>query len=291
MFIAIDIGNTNTVLGIYEEEKHLYNWRLVSLLRQTEDDLIIQIQSLFEKTNISIEKIDGVGISSVVPILTDTYIALSQKYFHKEPLIVSAALDLGIAINYDNPNSIGADRLCNVVAGYAKYGGPLIIIDFGTATTYDVVASDGGYLGGVIAPGIETSAAGLYQRTAKLPEVELHLPDKIIGTDTVSSMQVGILLGAVDAMTGMINRIQGELQHCGEKKAIVIATGGFSTFIAQQSKIIQHVETNLVLDGIHLIYKRVKKKNKSSFNSSRGYLLFNFLFQSIKLLCFCMVRI
>jgi type III pantothenate kinase len=262
MFFAIDIGNTHTVLGIYEKEKLLIDRRLTSMLQQTQEDLIKQIQSSFKEADISIEKIDGIGISSVVPILTDIYTTMSRNYFQKEPLIVSASLNLGIAIRYDNPNSLGADRLCNAIAGYAKYGGPLIIIDFGTATTYDVVTSSGDYLGGVIAPGIDTSAVDLHQRTAKLPKVELHLPDKIIGTNTVGSMQAGILWGAVDAMTGMIHRIQNELKHHEEKKAIVIATGGFSKFVADHSDVIQHVEEFLVLDGIRMIYERVKRKEK-----------------------------
>ena len=177
---------------------------------------------------------------------------------------MSAALNLGITIHYDNPMSLGADRLCNAIAGYAKYGGPLIIIDFGTATTYDVVASNGDYLGGVIAPGIETSAVSLHRRTAKLPDflVELHLPKTVIGADTVSSMQAGILWSAVDAMIGIVKRIQDELKQREPKKAIVLATGGFSKFVAEHSHVIQHVETSLVLDGIRLIYERVTRKEK-----------------------------
>jgi type III pantothenate kinase len=159
LFIAIDIGNTSTVLGIYEKDKLINSRRFTSLLQQDENELISQIQSLFKQANISLGNIYDVGISSVVPPLTEAYIALCRKYFKKEPLIISAELDLGIELKYDDPNTIGADRLCNTVAGYAKYGGPLIIVDFGTATTYDIVASNGDYLGGVIAPGIETSAA------------------------------------------------------------------------------------------------------------------------------------
>ena len=156
-------------------------------------------------------------------------------------------MNLGIKIHYDNPKSLGSDRICNAIAGYSKYGGPLIIIDFGTATTYDVIASNGDYLGGVIAPGIETSAISLHKRTAKLPQLagtKLHLPETIIGTNTINSMQAGILWGAIDAMTGMVNRIQKELHKHQSKKAIVIATGGFSTFVAGQTRIIQHSRTN-----------------------------------------------
>jgi type III pantothenate kinase len=259
MFIAIDIGNTHTVIGAYEEETLKADLRIPSTFQQAEDEIGAQALTLLTAEGIDTEKIDGVGISSVVPNLTDIYVSLSKNFLHQEALIVNTNLDLGITIHYDNPKSVGADRLCNAIAGYAKYGGPLIIIDFGTATTYDIVASNGDYLGGVIAPGIETSAADLHKRTARLPKVDLYLPDSIIGTNTVSSMQAGILWGAVDAMTGMVHRIQSELHQVEAKKALVIATGGFSKFVADHS---QNVEISLVLDGIRLIYDRVHRKGK-----------------------------
>jgi type III pantothenate kinase len=262
MFIAIDIGNSNTVFGVYKKRKLIADWRLTSVHQWMKDEIWKQLLQFLTESGIDVKKIDGIGISSVVPDLTDVYKAMTQKYFHREPLIVSAALDLGIKIHYDNPKSIGADRLCNVVAGYSKYGGPLIIIDFGTATTYNIVASNGDYLGGVIAPGIETSAVDLYKRAAKLPKVKLHLPKTVIGTDTVTSMQNGILWGAIDAMIGMVNRIQEELKQRESKKVVVIATGGFSKFIAKHTHVIQHVESSLVLDGILLIFERSIKHIK-----------------------------
>lgn len=173
-----------------------------------------------------------------------------------EPLIISSSLDLGIKIAYDDPNSVGADRICDAVAGFSAFGGPLIIIDFGTATTYDVVSATGDYLGGVIAPGVETSAVDLHRRAAKLPKIELHFPKTIVGRDTVSAMQAGILFGAVDAMEGMVGRIQNELQKSGEKKAMVIATGGFSQLMASRSKTISKSVPSLVLDGVRLIYEK-----------------------------------
>jgi type III pantothenate kinase len=193
------------------------------------------------------------------------YSTLAKNYFHQQPLLVTADLNLGISIHYDNPKSLGADRICNTIAGYSKYGGPLIIVDFGTATTYDVVASNGDYLGGVIAPGIKTSSISLHQRTANLPRLagnSLYLSETVIGTNTVNSMQAGILLGAIDAMTGMVKRIQKELLRGQSKNAMVIATGGFSSFVAGQTRIIQHVEPTLVLDGIRLIYDRVRRTRK-----------------------------
>jgi type III pantothenate kinase len=262
MFIAIDIGNTQTVIGVYKINRLLADWRISNTHRQTENIIGAQMVSLLSRDGIRAEQIDGIGISSVVPHLTNIYVSIAKKYFHKKPLIVNAKLDLGITIHYDHLKSLGADRICNAIAGYEKYGGPLLIIDFGTATTYDVVASNGDYLGGVIAPGIMTSALSLHQQTAKLPMVELQLPNKIIGTNTIDSMQTGILWGAIDGMTGMVQRIQTELRKHKSKKALVIATGGFSRFVADHSTVIRYVEASLVLDGIRLIDERVHRKRK-----------------------------
>jgi type III pantothenate kinase len=259
MFVAVDIGNTDTVIGVYSENLLKYELRIPSTSQNTEKIIGEQVLNLFTKNDIDVKNVDGVGISSVVPEITGTYTSLSKKYFHQEPLIVSTNLDLGIKIHYDNPKSLGTDRICTAVAGYAKYGGPLIIIDFGTATTYGVVASNGDFLGGIIAAGIATSAAALHRRTAQLPDIDLHLPENVIGLDTVSSVQAGILWGAIDAMTGMVERLQSDIQKFESKKAAVIATGGFSKFIAEHSQVIQHVETSLVLDGIRLIYDRAHR--------------------------------
>ena len=187
---------------------------------------------------------------------------MARKYFSVEPLIISSSLNLGFKIHYDDPHSVGADRLCNAVAAHAAYGGPLIVIDFGTATTYDVVTAAGDYLGGVIAPGIETSAVDLHRRAAKLPKIELHFPRHIIGKDTVSSMQAGILYGAVDAMEGMVERIQEEIVAREGKRAKVIATGGFSQLMARHSKLISACVPSLVLDGVRLIVERVEKDKR-----------------------------
>jgi type III pantothenate kinase len=262
--MSIDIGNTHTVIGIHKKDKLIADHRLTSTLQRTKDEIFAQVHSLLIEVGTNKKKIDGIGISSVVPNLTNVYVAMARKYFHQEPMVVSTELDLGIKILYDNPKSLGADRICNAIAGYSKYGGPLIIIDFGTATTYDVVASNGDFLGGVIAPGIETSAISLHRRTAKLPKADLHLPEKIIGVDTLSSIQTGILWGAIDAMTGMVKRIQKELHEHQSKKAVVIATGGFSEFIVKHTHIIQHAEPTLVLDGIRLIYERMRSNKKTA---------------------------
>ncbi len=260
MLLAIDIGNTHTVFGAYQGSKLLADWRVTSNHQRTEDEIGTQVLLFLKGKRISQKKITGVGISSVVPNLTDIFAVMARKYFGVEPVIISSSLKLGIKIHYDDPSSVGADRLCNAIAGYAKYGGPLIIIDFGTATTYDVVAKNGDYLGGVIAAGVETSAADLHRRAAKLPKVELHFPKKIIGTDTVESMQAGILYGALDAVEGMVQRLQKELKEREGQEAKVIATGGFSELMSEQSKLIQAWEPTLVLDGVRLIYERVVKQ-------------------------------
>ncbi len=259
MILAIDIGNTHTVLGVFKQSKLLFDWRVTSSLQHTEDEVGTYVRLFLTNAGIDAGSIRGIGISSVVPDLTDIFAAMATKYFKSEPVIVSSELDLGIKIRYDDPRAVGADRLCNAVAGYSKYGGPLIVIDFGTATTYDVIAKNGDYLGGVIAPGIETSAADLHRRAAKLTKVELHLPAKTIGTDTTTSMQAGILYGAIDSMEGMIRRLQADLVKQERKQAHLIATGGFSRFIIGHSSLPLKWEPSLVLEGVRLVYERTRK--------------------------------
>ncbi len=262
MILAIDIGNTHTVLGVFERSNLLFDWRVTSSLQHTEDEVGTYVQLFLKNAGIEPHAIRGIGISSVVPDLTDVFAAMAQKYFESDPVIVSPALNLGIRIHYDDPKAVGADRLCNAIAGFSKYGGPLIVIDFGTATTYDVVAKNGDYLGGVIAPGIETSAADLHRRAAKLPKVELHVPSGTIGTDTTSSMQAGILFGAIDAMEGMVGRLQQEIKKRERKQATLIATGGFSKFIREHSRLPLNWEPSLVLEGVRLVFERVRGSHK-----------------------------
>jgi type III pantothenate kinase len=255
MLLAIDVGNTHTVIGLYDGERLVADWRIASLTHRTADENWLAIKSFCIEAGIPPSGISGVGISSVVPDLTDIFEAMARKYLKVEPVTVSASLNLGITIFYKDPTAVGADRICNAIAGFAKYGGPLIIIDFGTATTYDVVSKEGDYLGGVIALGLETSAAELHRRAAKLPKIELHFPSSVIGRETVSSMQAGIMFGSVDAVEGIVGRIRKELGT----KSRVIATGGLSGIIAAQTSVIEAVEPSLVLDGIRLIYGKVRK--------------------------------
>ncbi len=255
MLLAIDVGNTHTVLGIYDGERLVADWRMASLTHRTVDENWLTIKSFCTDANIPLAEIDGVGISSVVPDLTDVFESLARKYFKVEPVTVTASLDLGIRVLYTDPAAVGADRLCNAIAGFRKYGGPLVVIDFGTATTFDVIAASGDYLGGVITLGLDSTASELHRRAAKLPKIELRFPPSVIGRETEASMQSGVMFGTVDAVEGIIRRITAELG--GTPK--VIATGGLAGIIAAHTKAIQACEPSLVLDGVRLIFERVKR--------------------------------
>ncbi len=255
MLLAIDIGNTHTVIGVYERDRLIGDWRITSSIDRTEDEIGMFVKSFCKEASIDPELVVRSGISSVVPNMTPVYQKMAKKYFNIEPVVISSALDLGITILYDDPTAVGTDRLCNAVAGYTQYGGPLIIIDFGTATTYDVISEQGEYLGGIIAPGVETSSAELHRRAAKLPKIDIIFPEKVIGKTTITSMQSGILFGAVDSVEGMVQRISKEL----EKKPIVIGTGGLSGVISLRTTLIDFVVPTLVLDGVRIIMDRMKQ--------------------------------
>ena len=254
MLLAIDIGNTHTVLGVYENAHLVADWRIASSAARTSDEIWLTLRNLCSEAGISPSKISGVGVSSVVPDLTDIIDTMVQKYIKVKPVIVSGNMDLGLSIRYADRSAVGADRICNAIAGYKKYGGPLIVIAFGTATTFDVVDRNGDYLGGVISLGLESAAAELHRRAAKLPRIELHFPAKVIGTDTTESMQAGIMFGAVDAVEGLVNRIRKELRS----DARVIATGGLASIIARETTMIEACEPSLVLEGIRLICERLR---------------------------------
>jgi type III pantothenate kinase len=254
MLLAIDIGNTHTVLGVYENSRLAADWRIASSAARTADEIWLTIKSLCLEAGIATANITGVGISSVVPDLTDVFEAMARKYIKVDAVIVNGSLNLGFEIHYLDRSAVGADRLCNAIAGFKKYGGPLIIIDFGTATTFDVVGHNGDYLGGVIGLGLESTASELHRRAAKLPKIELHFPEKVIGRDTVESMQAGVMFTAVDAVEGIVDRIRTELGA----QARVIATGGLSIMVAKHTSVIEACEPSLVLEGIRLIFDRVK---------------------------------
>ena len=255
MLLAVDVGNTHTVLGIFEDDRLRADWRLASLSQRTADESWLAVRNFCAEYDISPRLLRGVGISSVVPDLTAVYETMARKFLNAEPVTVSGSLDLGIRIDYRDPSAVGADRICNAIAGFARYGGPLIIIDFGTATTFDVVAANGDYLGGVITLGLESMAAELHRRAAKLPKIELRFPASVIGKDTQSSMQAGVMFGTVDAVEGAIRRIRESLGA----PARVIATGGLAGVVAEHTRLIEAVEPALVLDGIRRIWERVTR--------------------------------
>lgn len=254
MLLAIDIGNTNVLWGIYEKEVLRGHWRIATDSSKTADEYGHLCLGLLETAGIRSELITGAILASVVPSLTATFEQMVETYFHQLPLIVSADLDSGLTLNYPNPGEIGSDRIVNAAAAYARYQGTLIIVDFGTATTFCTVSHSGEYLGGVIAPGLGIAADALCSRTAKLPKVDLVRPKSVIGKDTVSSMQSGLIFGYAGLVDELVNRIQAELGQ----KARVIATGGLATLIAPESRTIQEVRPFLTLEGLHLLYRRTR---------------------------------
>lgn len=258
MLVAIDIGNTNAVFGFFLKGKLVLERRLSSAGSKTEDELFILLKHFCEQVKISPEGIRGVVISSVVPEMTDGFSRMLKKYLKLQPVIVSGILDVGINIPYDDPAKLGADRICGVVAALKKFGGPAIVVDFGTATTYDVITGKGEYLGGVIAPGVETTSRELFKRAAKLPRTELQFPESIVGKNTITAIQSGVMYGAVDAFEGMVRR----LRRVAGKYATVIATGGYASLIAEMTNEIKYMEPNLVLEGARLIYESLSKKPK-----------------------------
>ncbi|NOX35967.1 MAG: type III pantothenate kinase [Calditrichaeota bacterium] len=258
MLLAIDVGNTHIEIGLYEGRQYRTSWRITTGVHRTEDEFMAFIHHFLSAEGVALTAIDHLIVSSVVPDITQQFIRVGEKYFHQQPMIIDHTLDLGIRVDYHPPSSVGADRLCNAVAAFEKYGGPAIIVDFGTATTFDVVSEEGVYIGGAIAPGVETTAWGLHERASKLPRIALEFPEHAIGKSTEESMQSGIVLGSVMMVDGLIAEMEKELKT----KPHVIATGGLAHLVASRSRYIQHVEDNLVLEGMVQIYFRNLKSRK-----------------------------
>ena len=254
MILVFDVGNTNMVIGVLEGESLLTHWRIRTDNMRTADEYGMILKSLFEDQGMDKNNIKAVIISSVVPTLMMELIAMSEKYFHCQPLVIGPGIKTGLAIKYENPREVGADRVVNAVAGFHKYGGPLIIVDFGTATTFCVINDVGEYLGGAIAPGIKISTEALVARASKLPRVELIKPKSLIGKNTVASMQAGILYGFVGQVEGIINRMKSELNF----NPTVIATGGLANIIAEETDAIDKIDDLLTLEGLRIIYEMNK---------------------------------
>lgn len=255
MLLVIDVGNTNIVFGIYKDDELLYDWRISTLKDRTSDEYGLIFNQIFQFNGINPKDIKNVIMSSVVPPLMHTLPTMSMRYLGVDPMVVGIDLDLGINIKYDNPNEIGADRLVNAVAGYKKYGGPLIIVDVGTAITFCSISKEGDYLGGIIFPGIKISSEALFMRTAKLPKVEILKPDTVIGKTTSSSIQSGLVFGYIGMIDYIIKKMIGEMGTTKEEVKVV-GTGGFSTLIASESEYICEIDKLLTLEGLKMIYER-----------------------------------
>jgi type III pantothenate kinase len=254
MLLAIDIGNTNIVLGLFKDKELLAHWRMTTHLHKTVDEYSMFILDLFRSQGVKTQEVHAIICSNVVPPLTSVFMEIGKKYFGKRPFFVDPQMETGLKISYDNPQEIGADRIVNAAAGFEIYGGPLIIVDFGTATTFCAISDQGEYLGGVISPGAMIAAEALFNRTAKLPKVELIKPNAVIGKSTVSSMQSGILIGFACLVDGVIARMKMEMKG----DPFVVATGGLAPLIAPESKLIREVRPNLTLEGLSILYEKIR---------------------------------
>ena len=262
MLLALDIGNTNMVMGFYENSDLKNRWRLSTNTNKSVDEYGILMKNILEVSNLDIRKIKSIIISSVVPDVTTLIVKSCIKYLNIEPIVVGPGIKTGMNIEYDNPKSLGSDRLVNCVSGYHKYGGPLIVVDMGTAITIDAVDDKGVFLGGTISPGVQISAEGLFNRTSKLPRVEITEPKEVIGINTIESIQSGFYYGYVGLCDYIIEKIIEELSSTMDVTNItVIATGGFSKLLAKKSKYIDIIDPQLTLDGLSIIYN-LNQNNK-----------------------------
>lgn len=260
MILVIDVGNTNIVLGVYKREELIASWRLSTDSKRTADEYGIQVIQLFLQDKLDPADVEGVIISSVVPNIMYSLEHMIKKYFEIDPIIVGPGVKTGINVKYDNPKEVGADRIVNAVAAHELYKGSLIIIDFGTATTFCAVTSRGDYLGGTISPGIKIASEALFERAAKLPRIELIKPSAVIGKNTVSSMQAGIVYGYIGQVDYIVSKMRKEMMELGEQEPTVIATGGLAKLISEESRFVNKIDPILTLKGLRIIYEKNKEQ-------------------------------
>jgi type III pantothenate kinase len=279
MLLVLDVGNTNTVLGVYARvskvhpgdetagappafERLVAHWRVTTSKTQTADEYGVLFRNLFSGANLEVSGIHGIVVSSVVPPLDSVLREVCERYFNLKPLFIEPGVKTGMPVQYDNPAEVGADRIVNSVAAFEQYGGPCIVVDFGTATTFDCVSAKGQYMGGVICPGIGISADALFQRTARLPRVDIRKPTRVIGSNTVGSLQSGLYYGYLGLVDGILELLLKEMG----KETFVLATGGLATLIGSGSKYIKKVDDLLTLDGLRIIWER----NLAARNAGSG---------------------
>jgi len=278
MLLVLDVGNTNTVLGVFSSRAEgsdagrrlVAHWRVTTNKSQTVDEYGVLFRNLFAMNGIEVGSVHGTVISSVVPPLDSTLREMCERYFQIKPLFIEPGVKTGMPVHYDNPAEVGADRIVNSVAAFEKFGGPCIVVDFGTATTFDVVSPKGEYLGGVITPGIGISADALFERTARLPRVDIRKPPRVLATNTVNSLQSGLYYGYIGLIDGILERLIGELG--GDVK--VVATGGLASLMSGGSKYIREVDDLLTLDGLRIIYDRnlphLRRREQNHATSEAG---------------------
>lgn len=266
MLLAFDVGNSNIVLGVFKDRELITNWRIETDTNKSADEYGMIVRQLFDYEGLKMSEVTDIIISTVVPSVLYTLQHLSMKYFNKRAIVIESGVKTGMIVKYDNPKQVGADRIVNAVAAYHKYGGPLIIIDFGTATTFCAVSDKAEYLGGTIAPGLKISSEALFEKTSKLPKVELEEPGITICKNTIQSMQSGLVYGHMGMVEFIVNKMKKELAEVvgADKQVTVVATGGLSTLIDNGVDCIDHVDKMLTLEGLEIIYEKNRKKTKTT---------------------------